>query len=76
MERLEGRTANRWAASGPLCSSLEDDLAIALRPQTSDDGGMEGLAPIVAIVVGFSGVVGAVLWGIAAMTGGAGNDAG
>jgi hypothetical protein len=42
------------------------------RPRAGDDAGMEGLAPVVAIVVGFAAMVGGVLWAIAAMTGGAG----
>lgn len=44
---------------------------MAPRRRTDDDENMDGLAPVVAIVVGFAGVVGGVLWAIASMTGGA-----
>ena len=42
--------------------------------RTDDDAGMEGIAPMVAIVVAIASVVCGVLLAIAAMTGGAGEQ--
>ena len=64
----------RHARARHLYQHSADDRAMAQRPRTDDDAGMEGLAPVVVIVVGFAGVVGGVLWAIAAMTGGAGEQ--